>query len=103
MCLVLHRVQLAFHDVQLRVRNGEDVAFGVSRAGSCSFDLELHAVLCINQPLAVAVQSGVGHGSQVDPQTELVASEIPGQVHVGPTAIGCVCEPLVRVCPRALK
>ena len=92
-CLVLHRFQLAVHDVQLRVRNGEDVAVCVFRAGSCSFDFELHAVLCINQPLAVAVQGGVGHGPQVDPETELVASEILGQVHVGTTAIGCVRAP----------
>ena len=32
MCLVLHRFQLPAHDVQLRVRNGEDVAVCVSRA-----------------------------------------------------------------------
>ena len=30
-CLVLHRFQLPFHNVQLRVRDGEDVTVGVSR------------------------------------------------------------------------
>ena len=84
--LVRKSVQLPVHDVHLRVRNGENVAVCVSRAGSCSFDLELHTVLCINQPLAVAVHGGVGHGPQVDPETERVASEILGQGHVGPTA-----------------
>ena len=39
------------------------------------------------------MQGGVGHGPQVDPETELVASEILGQVHVGPAAIGCVRAP----------
>ena len=84
-CLgVLNRVQLPAHDVQLRVRDGEDVTFGVSRVGSFSFDLELHSILCINQPLAAAVHGGVGHGPQVDPEAELVGSEILGQGHVGP-------------------
>ena len=40
--------------------------------------------MCISQPLAVAVHGGVGHGLQVDPEAELVASEILGQGHVGP-------------------
>ena len=39
------------------------------------------------------MQGGVGHGPQVDPETELVASEILGQVHVGPTTSGCVRAP----------
>ena len=41
------------------------------------------------------MQGGVGHGPQVDPEAELVASEILGQVHVGPasTTIGCVRDP----------
>ena len=99
-CLVLHRFQLPAHDVQLRVRNGEDVAICVSRARSCSFDLELHAVLCINQPLAVAVQGGVGHGPQVYPETELVVSEILGQGHVGSPAPGCVRAPCACVPSR---
>ena len=46
------------------------------------------------------MQGGVGHGPQVDPDTELVASEILGQVHVGPTAIGCVRAPCVCVSVR---
>ena len=32
------------------------------------------------------MQGGVRHGPQVDPEAELVASEILGQVHVGPAA-----------------
>ena len=82
-CLVRNRVQLPAHDVHLRVINGEDVAVCVSRAGSFSFDLELHSILCINQPLAAAAHGGVGHGPQVDPEAELVGSEILGQGHVG--------------------
>ena len=39
------------------------------------------------------MQGGVGHGPQVDEETKLVASEILGQVHVGPTTIGCVRAP----------
>ena len=39
------------------------------------------------------MQGGVSHGPQVDPETELVASEILGQGHVGLTAIGCVRAP----------
>ena len=35
------------------------------------------------------MQGGVGHGPQVNPEAKLVM-EILGQVHVGPTAIGCV-------------
>ena len=32
------------------------------------------------------MQGGVSHGPQIDPETELVGSEILGQGHVGPTA-----------------
>ena len=60
------------------------MAVCVSRAGGSPFDLDLHTVLCIDQPLAVAVHGGVGHGPQVDPETKLVASEILGEGHVGP-------------------
>ena len=88
MRLVLNRFQLPAHDVHLRVRDGEDVAVCGSRAGGGSFDRELHTVLCIDQPLAVAVHGGVGHGPQVDPEAELVASEILGQGHVGPAVHG---------------
>ena len=95
-CLVRNRFQLPSHDVHLRVRDGEDVAVGGARAGGGPFDLELHAVLCINQPLAVAVHSGVGHGAQVDPEAELVGGEILGQGHVGPASSMCL-PPLVRV------
>ena len=45
-------------------------------------------VLTNRWPLPCRV--GVGHGPQVNPETELVASEILGQGHVGPTAIGCL-------------
>ena len=93
MGLVLHRFQLALHDVHLRVRNGEDVAVGGARAGSGALDFKLHAVLCIDQPLPVAVHSGVGYGPQVDPEAELVAGKILGQGHVGPAT---------RASPRAL-
>ena len=82
--LVLNRFQLPAHDVHLRVRDGEDVAVCGSRAGGGPFDLEQHTVLCIDQPLAVAVHGGVGHGAQVDPEAELVGGEILGQGHVGP-------------------
>ena len=88
MCLVLNRLQLPAHDVHLRVRDGEDVAVCVSRAGGCSLDLELHAILCIDQPLAVAVHGGVGHGPQVDPEAELVGGEILSESHVGPAISG---------------
>ena len=50
--------------------------------------------------MAVAVQGGVGHGPQVDPETELVASEIPGQGHVGPTASGCMRAPCACIPSR---
>ena len=93
--LVLSRFQLLAHDVHLRVRDGEDVAVGGSRAGDSPFDLKLHTVLCINQPLAVAVHGGVRHGAQVDPEAELVG-EILGQGHVGPAA-SVWLPPLVRV------
>ena len=33
------------------------------------------------------MQGGVGHGPQVDEETKLVASEILGQVHVGPARV----------------
>ena len=46
------------------------------------------------------MQGGVGHGPQVDPETELVASEILGQVHVGPTATGCVRAPCASMPSR---
>ena len=52
-----------------------------------SIDLELHPVLCIDQPLTVAVHGGVGHRAQVDPEAELVVGEILGQRHVGPTTL----------------
>ena len=60
------------------------MAVGGARAGSGTLDLELHAVLGVNQPLTVAVHGGVGHGAQVDPEAELVAGNILGQGHVGP-------------------
>ena len=59
-------------------------------------DLELHPVLCIDQPLAVAVHGGVGHGAQVDPEAELAGGEILGQGHVWPAASGWLPS-LVRV------
>ena len=62
------------------------MAVGGARAGGGSLNLELHAVLCIDQPLPVAVHGGVSHGPQVDPEAELVGGEILGQGHVG-TAI----------------
>ena len=31
------------------------------------------------------MHGGVGHGAQVDPEAELVGSEILGQGHIGPT------------------
>ena len=55
-----------------------------SRTGGCSLDFELHAVLCIDQPLAVAVHGGVGHGPQVDPEAKLVGGEIISERYVGP-------------------
>ena len=88
MCLVLHRLELPAHDVHLRVRDGEDVAVCVSEPeavrsiSSCTPS----CVFTRRWPLAVAVQGGVRHGPQVDPEAELVASEILGQVHVGPAA-----------------
>ena len=43
------------------------------------------------------MQGGVGHGPKVDPEAKLVGSEILGQGHVRPPAIGClpslVCVP----------
>ena len=57
-----------------------------ARAGGGPFNLELHAILCIDQPLTVAVHGGVSHGAQVDPETKLVGGEILGQGHVGPAA-----------------
>ena len=84
--LVLHRFKLLPHYIHLRVRNGEDVAVGCARAGSGALDFELHAVLGVDQPLPVAVHGGVGQGSQVDLEAELVAREILGQGHVGPAA-----------------
>ena len=64
------------------------MAVGGFRAGGGSpFDLELHAVLCIHQPLAVAVHGVIGHGAQVDPEAELVGGEILGESHVGPPAL----------------
>ena len=62
------------------------MAVGFARAGGGPFDLEQHPFLCIDQPLAVAVHGGVGHGAQVDPEAELVLGEILGQGHVGPAA-----------------
>ena len=62
------------------------MAVGGARAGSGALDFELHAVLCVNQPLPAAVHGGVGHGSQIDPEAELVAGKIFGQGHVGPAA-----------------
>ena len=59
-----------------------------ARAGSGALDLELHAVLCVDQPLPVSVHNCVGHGAQVDPEAALVAGEILGQGHVGPAARG---------------
>ena len=85
--LVLNRFQLPAHDVHLRVRDGEDVAVCGSRAGGSPFDLKLHTVLCIDQPLAIAVHGSVSHGAQVDPEAELVGSKIFGQRHVGPAAL----------------
>ena len=86
--LKLNRCQLPAHDVHLRVRDGEDVAVGGSRAGGGPFDLEQHTVLCIDQPLTVAVHGGVGHRAQADPEAELVGGEILGQGHVGPAVHG---------------
>ena len=60
------------------------MAVGGARAGSGALDFKLHAVLCIDQPMPVAVHGGVSHGAQVDPEAELVAGEILGQGHVGP-------------------
>ena len=57
-----------------------------SQTGGCSLDLELHAILCIDQPLAVSVHGGVGHGAKVDPEAELVGGEILSERHVGPAA-----------------
>ena len=56
-----------------------------ARSGGFSIDLELHPVLRIDHPLAVAVHGGIGHGAQVNPETELVVGKILGQRHVGPT------------------
>ena len=66
------------------------------------FDLELHAILCIDQPLAVAVHGGVGHGPQVDPEAKLFGGEILGQGHVGTTAIACV-RALFECMPARVK
>ena len=60
------------------------MAVGCARAGSGASDLELHAVLGVDQPLPVAVHGGVSNGAQVNPEAELVAREILGQGHVGP-------------------
>ena len=57
-----------------------------SRTGGCSLNLELHTVLCIDQPLAIAVHGGVGHGAKVDPEAELVGGEILSERHVGQAA-----------------
>ena len=54
------------------------MAVGDARAGGGSFDRELHTILRIDQPLAVAVHGGVGHGAQVDPEAELVGGKILG-------------------------
>ena len=91
-CVILvslksNRFQLLTHDVHLCVSDGEDVAEGGARAGGRSFDLELHSVLCIDQPMTVAVHGGVGKGVQVDPEAELVGGEILGQCHVGQITI----------------
>ena len=55
-----------------------------ARAGGGSLNLELHAILCIDQTLTVTVHGGVVHRAQVDPKAELVGGEILGQGHVGP-------------------
>ena len=68
-----------------------------ARAGSGALDFELHAVLCIDQPLPAAVHGGVSHGPQVDPEAELVAGKILGQGHVGPAAASLCFPSLVRV------
>ena len=48
------------------------------------------------------MHGGVGHGSQVNPETELVAREILGQGHVGPAAIECV-RPLFECMPARVE
>ena len=97
LCLVLNRFQLPAHDVHLRVQDGENVAVCLSRVGGVSFDLELHAILCVDEPLAVAVQGCVRHGPQVDEEAKLAACEIFGQIHVGPAVRARTVNPGARV------
>ena len=61
--------------------------FDFSRSSCISFDLELHTVLGINQPLPVAVHGCVIHGAEVNPEGILVVCEILGKIHVGPAAL----------------
>ena len=46
----------------------------------------------VDEPLAVAVQSCVGHGPQVDEEAELVACAIFSQIHVRAASSGQVEE-----------
>ena len=59
------------------------MAFRFSRTGGFSCNSTLHAVICVDKALAIAVQSCVSHCSKIDKETELVVRQILGKIYVG--------------------
>ena len=58
---------------------------------------KLHAVICVDKALAIAVQSCVSHCSKID--KELVVRQILGKIHVG-SAIAFLPKELTYLIPH---
>ena len=56
--LILHRLELFLHDVHLRIADGENVAFHISRARRLSVDLKEDTVFGVNKTDAVPWSEG---------------------------------------------
>ena len=47
---ISHALKLFIHNVYLRVREDEDIAFCISRSRSVSFNRKLNSFFCVHQP-----------------------------------------------------
>jgi len=66
----------------MNMRDHEDLAVEIPRAGAGPLKLQLDAVGGVHQARAAAMHGPVGHGAEIDQQSESVPDQEELQIHV---------------------
>ena len=71
---ISHALKLFVHNVYLRVREDEDIAFCISRSRRVSFNHKMNSFFCVHQPQSGAVKIVFFHASEINEQCKSISS-----------------------------